>query len=75
MAFAMQTNKCDPGLGRPSTHSMRSELDRFIERCDTKLKVLLALCRDANKAARPRDEVPVNTSPPPHFNSQYRFPN
>ena len=33
--------------------SLRLELDRFIEHCDTKAKALLAVYRDANRAARP----------------------
>ena len=33
--------------------SLRSELDRFLEHCDTKANALLAIYRDANRGARP----------------------
>ncbi len=54
--------------------SLRSELDRFIEHCDTKANFLLALYRDANRAARPAGEGTVSATPPPHFKTPYAFP-
>ena len=33
--------------------SLRSELDRFLAHCDDKANTLLAVYRDANRAARP----------------------
>ena len=52
--------------------SLRSELDRFIEHCDTKANALLAIYRDANRSARARASRPVPA--PPHFGQPYAFP-
>lgn len=49
--------------------SLRSELDRFVEHADAKTNVLLAVYRDANRAARD-GSVRV----PPHFDQAYAFP-
>ena len=38
--------------------SLRSELDRFLEHCDDKANTLLAVYRDANRAARPAEGGP-----------------
>jgi len=54
--------------------SLRSELDRFIEHCDTKANSLLALYRDANRAARPAGEEGAASPAPPHFDTPYVFP-
>lgn len=54
--------------------SLRSELDRFIEHCDAKANSLLAIYRDANRAARPAGEGIALSPVPPHFNTQYVFP-
>ena len=52
--------------------SLRLELDRFIEHCDTKANALLAVYRDANRAGRARSEGQPEV--PPHFNTVYEFP-
>ena len=52
--------------------SLRLELDRFIEHCDTKANALLSVYRDANRAARARGEGQPEV--PPHFNTAYKFP-
>ena len=52
--------------------SLRSELDRFIEHCDTKANALLAVYRDANRAGRARSDL--DCAPPAHFRQVYAFP-
>lgn len=54
--------------------SLRSELDRFIEHCDTKANSLLAIYRDANRAARPAGEGIAPVPVPPHFSTPYAYP-
>lgn len=53
--------------------SLRSELDRFLEHCNTKANALLAIYRDANRAARPHGGG-ADTAAPRHFNASYAFP-
>lgn len=53
--------------------SLRSELDRFIEHCDTKATALLAVYRDANRAGR-REAGAAALPAPRHFDQPYAFP-
>jgi hypothetical protein len=52
--------------------SLRAELDRFVEHCDTKANALLAAYRDANRAGRAKSGE--GCPPPPHFGQAYAFP-
>lgn len=54
--------------------SLRSELDRFIEQCDTKASALLATYRDANRAARTGGPGVAVVPVPRHFDQPYAFP-